>query len=61
VGVDVIILPGVQIGEGAIIQAGSTVVDDVSPGAIVGGHPAEQFKQRDMEHYKSLKQEGKFH
>ncbi len=60
-GVDVVITPGVRIGEGAIVQAGSTVVKDVPKGAIVGGHPAEKFGERDMDHYNSLKKSGKFH
>lgn len=60
-GVDVNILPGVQIGEGAIVQAGSTVVDDVPNGAIVGGHPAKKFAERDMKHYRSLKKQKKFY
>ncbi len=57
----VIILPGVHIGEGAIIQAGSVVVKDIEKYAIAGGHPAEVFKFRDIEHYEKLKKEGKFH
>ena len=57
----VIILPGVHIEEGAIIQAGSVVVKDVPKYAIAGGHPAEVFKTRDIEHYEKLKKEGKFH
>jgi chloramphenicol O-acetyltransferase type B len=59
-GVNVIVVPGVKIGEGAIIQAGSTVVDDVPKGAIVGGHPAEIISYRDMDHYEKLKMEGKY-
>ena len=59
-GVNVIVVPGVEIGEGAIIQAGSVVTDDVPKGAIAGGHPAEVFSYRDMEHYERLKREGKF-
>jgi acetyltransferase-like isoleucine patch superfamily enzyme len=59
-GRDVTVLPGVTIGEGAIIQAGSTVVDDIPEGAIAGGHPAETFDYRDMDHYNRLKSEGKF-
>lgn len=54
-GIDVTILPGVHIGEGAIIQAGSVVVSDVTPLAIVGGHPAKQFSSRDSEKYNSIK------
>ncbi len=57
----VIILGGVTIGEGAIIQAGSCVVSDIPKCAIAGGHPAKVFKYRDIEHYEKLKREGKFH
>ena len=57
----VILLGGVTLGEGAIIQAGSCVVSDIPPCAIAGGHPAKVFKYRDIEHYQRLKKEGKFH
>ncbi len=57
----VIILGGVRIGEGAIIQAGSCVVGDIPKCAIAGGHPAKVFKYRDKEHYEKLKNEGRFH
>jgi acetyltransferase-like isoleucine patch superfamily enzyme len=57
----VIVLPGVTIGEGAIIQAGSVVVKDIEKCAIAGGHPAKTFKYRDTEHYEKLKKEKKFH
>jgi acetyltransferase-like isoleucine patch superfamily enzyme len=57
----VIVLGGVTIGEGAIIQAGSCVVRDIPPCAIAGGHPAVVFKHRDIEHYERLKREGRFH
>ncbi|CAI0945221.1 acyltransferase [Serratia quinivorans] len=60
-GINVIILPGVTVGEGAIIQAGSVVVKDIQPYAIAGGHPATPFSQRNVEHYLQLKAEGKFH
>lgn len=60
-GARVTIIPGVTIGEGAIIQAGSTVTQDIPQGAIAGGHPAEVFDYRDMDHYKQLKQAGKYH
>jgi len=56
----VIILGGVTIGEGAIIQAGSTVVSDIPKYAIAGGHPAKCFSERNIEHYEKLKAEGKF-
>lgn len=56
----VTVLGGVTIGEGAIVQAASCVVKDVPAGAIVGGHPASQFSERDMAHYERLKSEGRF-
>lgn len=57
----VIVLGGVTIGEGAIIQAGSCVVSDIPACAIAGGHPAKVFSYRNIEHYEKLKSEGKFH
>lgn len=60
-GARVTVIPGVTIGEGAIIQAGSTVTSDIPKGSIAGGHPAKPFDKRDMEHYEKLKSEGKFH
>ena len=57
----VMILPGVTIGEGAIVQAGAVVVKDVPSCAIVGGNPAQVFKYRDREHFERLKKEMKFH
>lgn len=57
----VMILGGVTIGEGAIIQAGSVVVKDIPAYAIAGGHPACVFSQRNVEHYHALKEQKKFH
>ena len=57
----VIILGGVNIGEGAVIQAGSVVVSDISALSIAGGNPCKVFKYRDVEHYKKLKALGQFH
>lgn len=56
----VTILGGVTIGDGAIIQAGSVVINDIPAYAIAGGAPAKVFKYRDIEHYDSLYHEGKF-
>ncbi len=56
----VIVLGGVTIGEGAIIQAGSVVVGDIEKYSIAGGHPAKVFSKRNIDHYKKLKKEGKF-
>ena len=57
----VIILGGVCIGEGAVIQAGSVVVSNIPPLTIAGGHPASVFSRRDADHYFSLKKQKKFH
>lgn len=57
----VMLLPGTKIGEGAIIQGGAVVHGTIPPYAIAGGNPAKVFKYRDIEHFKKLKNEGKFH
>jgi acetyltransferase-like isoleucine patch superfamily enzyme len=41
IGAGAIILPGVEIGEGASVAANSLVTEDVPPGATVAGVPAE--------------------
>lgn len=46
IGLNVILLEGVHIGDGAIIAAGSVVVKDVEPYSIVGGVPAKEIKKR---------------
>lgn len=40
IGAQVVILPGVTIGKGAIVGAGATVVCDVPPHSVVAGVPA---------------------
>lgn len=46
IGARSIILPGIKIGDGAIIGAGSVVTKDVPPYAVVGGNPAKILKYR---------------
>ena len=47
------ILPGVNIGKGAVIAAGSVVTHDVDPYTVVGGVPVKPIKKRNKEmHYK---------
>lgn len=43
---NVTILPGVSIGEGSVIGAGSVVVNDIPPYSIAVGNPAKVIKQR---------------
>lgn len=46
IGMDAIVLSGVRIGQGAVIAAGSVVVNDVEPYAIIGGNPAKLIRKR---------------
>lgn len=59
-GSKVIVLGGVTIGEGAILQAGAVVIKDVPPLGIAGGNPAVTFSSRDPDHFYKLKSESKF-
>jgi acetyltransferase-like isoleucine patch superfamily enzyme len=43
---DSVIMPGITIGYGAVVYAGSVVTKDVPPLAIVGGVPAKVLRQR---------------
>ena len=47
IGTGAIILPGITVGKGAIIGAGSVVTKDIPPYAIVGGNPARIIRMRD--------------
>lgn len=60
IGSRVLILGGVSIGEGAIIQAGSVVVNNIPKYGIAGGAPAKIFKYRDIQHYEELKKNKLF-
>lgn len=56
IGANVNILPGVTIGEGAIIAMGSVVTKNVEPMAIVGGNPAKFIRYRDIEAFRLNKE-----
>lgn len=47
IGAHVVILPGIHIGKGAVVGAGSIVTRDVAAFTIVKGVPAVYFKKRD--------------
>ncbi|GAA4400195.1 hypothetical protein GCM10023187_13110 [Nibrella viscosa] len=44
IAINVVILPGVTIGENSIVAAGSVVRKDVPPYTVVGGNPAKVIK-----------------
>lgn len=50
IGINSILLPGIKIGKGSIIAAGSVVTKNVEPYVIVGGNPCKTIKKR----YESL-------
>lgn len=45
-GARVMVLPGLQIGEGAIVGAGSVVTRDIPPFSISAGNPARRIGER---------------
>ncbi|MEA4988579.1 MAG: CatB-related O-acetyltransferase [Anaerovorax sp.] len=46
IGTEAMIMPGIKIGDGAIIAARSIVTKDVEPYTIVGGNPSKILKKR---------------
>jgi len=46
IGHAVIVLPGVTVGDGAVLAAGAVVTKDIAPYTIVGGVPARQIRER---------------
>ena len=45
-GRECVVMPGVKIGDGAIVAAYSVVVKDVAPYSVAGGNPARFLKKR---------------
>lgn len=43
---DTVIMPGIKIGDGAIVAAKSVITKDVEPYTIVGGNPERKLKTR---------------
>ena len=46
IGVNAVLLPGITVGEGAIVGAGAVVTKDVPPYAVVAGVPARVLRER---------------
>lgn len=46
IGYNATIMPGVKIGDGAIVATNATVTKDVEPYTIVGGNPTKPIKKR---------------
>jgi maltose O-acetyltransferase len=61
IGTRVIILPNVNIGEGAVVASGSVVTRDVEPWTLVGGVPARFIKKRPIVKYTLDTQQVNFH
>lgn len=49
IGARAIILPGVNIGEGAVVGAGAVVTKDLAPWRIAVGNPAKEIKDRNRD------------
>ncbi|HGH4860292.1 TPA: DapH/DapD/GlmU-related protein, partial [Yersinia enterocolitica] len=45
-GMRCMVMPGITVGEGAVIAAGSIVTKDIPAYAVVGGNPARVIKYR---------------
>lgn len=56
-GTNVVVLPGVTIGEGAAIGAGSVVMQDIEPWTINAGNPVRVLKKRPSETILRMEQE----
>lgn len=46
IGYEAVIMPGVEIGDGAIIASKSVVTKNVLPYSVVGGNPAKEMRKR---------------
>ena len=49
IGYGALVLPGINIGEGAVVGAGAVVTKDVEPFAIVAGNPAHKIGERNRD------------
>lgn len=61
IGLRAIIMPGITLGEGSIVGAGSVVTKSFAPGSIIAGNPAAMIGQRDMQHYQKCVDSNAFY
>ncbi|RYG74419.1 acyltransferase [Lentibacillus lipolyticus] len=58
IGANATILPGVIIGDGAVVSAGTLVHKDVEPGSFVGGNPMQVIRTKEeMEAHRDKRNE----
>ncbi|WP_111560182.1 type B chloramphenicol O-acetyltransferase [Paracoccus sediminilitoris] len=46
IGSEAVVMPGITIGDGAVIGTRAVVTRNVAPYSIVGGHPAKEIRRR---------------
>lgn len=56
IGANAVVVEGVRIGKGAVVGAGSIVLNDVPAGAVVAGNPARIIKEEKTEETKEKTQ-----
>ena len=56
IGANAVVVEGVRIGKGAVVRAGSIVLNDVPAGAVVAGNPARIIKEEKTEETKEKTQ-----
>jgi len=61
VGMGAVILPGVFVGDGAVVAAHAVVTKNVDSCCVVAGNPAVVVKKRDVETYKRLVEAGQLY
>lgn len=61
IGLGAIVLPGVNVGEGAIVAAGTVLTRNVPSGVIVGGNPARIIGQRSDSLWKKAIEEKNYY
>lgn len=60
IGSRVTILPGTELGDGCVVQAGAVVSGRFPANAVIGGNPAKIFRYRDAEVVDRLVAQGRF-